>query len=581
MASTSIGTMSAKITADSTGLKAAAERAKADIQGLKQSTAGSLDFGSMFKTGASMFAGPLFGGLAALKSAEGFKDFFKEMVSDAKQAKRESEELGLSTETYQKLGLSAKKCGEDIGAAASGIGKMQKSIVDAAMKGGEAEEAFKRLGLSSKTLLEMSTEEQLQTVAKAITGIGNSAMRTQAEMEIFGKSGKRLEGMLIDVAGGMQKYNGAVLSSQAIDTFAEVGKNATKNWGILKATIGETIATVLRVNLGFGGVAKTQSEIADIAAKEATSRRQAVDAMQRQAKAAEQLKSIEEGRQSRRAFLDKLDRETRSIMRGQTPEAEEFGKQKQRLQEERDARIQAAEDAARFERQKQRDTLKLQDEVWKNYQSDAPQTNAQIDDYNKQVHQLREMQESMKYTSQIEKERRAAIAEANKSYEQNLKLIDDAGAKVAEARRIEKEGNKALEERKKLQEEAARALEGVRTEQEKIAEAEAKYTQWRDQAVISEEQRQKLVAGIRKTDKAAAEAKAPEALVRGTMEEYNSRVQDKLSAQWRLEGVGGGRNVQEKAVQVAEQQLQQLVEMNAGLARLASNTEGAPTWTGA
>jgi hypothetical protein len=93
-----------------------------------------------------------------------------------------------------------------VGADAVGpiINKMQKALVDAEDGTSKAAYAFADLGLSLSKLRAMSPEEQLKAIGDAIASIPNEAERTAISMELFGKSGGKLNQLFVDLDGGIK-----------------------------------------------------------------------------------------------------------------------------------------------------------------------------------------------------------------------------------------------------------------------------------------------------------------------------------------------------------------------------------------
>lgn len=85
-------------------------------------------------------------------------------------------------QAYAMGGRAADMAGKD-------IGKMQKSLVDAA---GGGQNPFAELGLDASKLLRMDPAEQFNQIGAAIMGMSNPAERTAKAMEIFGKGGMGL-----------------------------------------------------------------------------------------------------------------------------------------------------------------------------------------------------------------------------------------------------------------------------------------------------------------------------------------------------------------------------------------------------
>ena len=92
--------------------------------------------------------------------------------------------------------LLLERAFQNAGVGADSLGpilnKMQKAIVDAEDGTSKAAYAFADLGLSLSQLRNLSPEEQLRTIGKAIAAIPDPAQRASTAMEIFGKSGGAL-----------------------------------------------------------------------------------------------------------------------------------------------------------------------------------------------------------------------------------------------------------------------------------------------------------------------------------------------------------------------------------------------------
>jgi hypothetical protein len=92
--------------------------------------------------------------------------------------------------------LLLERAFQNAGVGADSLGpilnKMQKAIVDAEDGTSKAAYAFADLGISLSELRNLSPEEQLRTIGKAISAIPDPAQRASTAMEIFGKSGGAL-----------------------------------------------------------------------------------------------------------------------------------------------------------------------------------------------------------------------------------------------------------------------------------------------------------------------------------------------------------------------------------------------------
>jgi hypothetical protein len=84
------------------------------------------------------------------------------------------------------------------------LNKMQKAIVDAGDGTSKAADAFTQLGIPLSTLQDLSPDEQLRAIGKAIAGIPDPAQRAAVSMEIFGKSGGALNQLFANMDGEVE-----------------------------------------------------------------------------------------------------------------------------------------------------------------------------------------------------------------------------------------------------------------------------------------------------------------------------------------------------------------------------------------
>ena len=95
------------------------------------------------------------------------------------------DELMLLERAFQNTGVGADSLGPI-------LNKMQKALVDAEDGSSKAADAFTKLGIPLSTLQNLSPDEQLKAIGKAIATIPDPAERAAISMEIFGKSGGAL-----------------------------------------------------------------------------------------------------------------------------------------------------------------------------------------------------------------------------------------------------------------------------------------------------------------------------------------------------------------------------------------------------
>lgn len=125
----------------------------------------------------------MFGGMvaAALKAAEGGAAML-----------HLSKMTGIATEQLGTLKYAAEQSGIGTEGLAAGMRHLQKAEVDAMSGGKESMLAFAKLGVNFRDLQNLSPDEQLRTVSRAIAAIQNPAEKTALAMKIFGRSGAEM-----------------------------------------------------------------------------------------------------------------------------------------------------------------------------------------------------------------------------------------------------------------------------------------------------------------------------------------------------------------------------------------------------
>ena len=107
------------------------------------------------------------------------------------------DQLLILERAFQNTGIGADSLGPI-------INKMQKAIVDAGDGTSKAADAFTKLGIPLSTLQNLSPDEQLKAIGKAIAGIPDPAERAAVSMEIFGKSGGALNQVFANMDGELE-----------------------------------------------------------------------------------------------------------------------------------------------------------------------------------------------------------------------------------------------------------------------------------------------------------------------------------------------------------------------------------------
>ena len=107
------------------------------------------------------------------------------------------DQLLILERAFQNTGIGADSLGPI-------INKMQKAIADAGDGSSKAADAFTKLGIPLSELENLSPDQQLQAIGKAIATIPDPAERASISMEIFGKSGGALNQVFANMDGELE-----------------------------------------------------------------------------------------------------------------------------------------------------------------------------------------------------------------------------------------------------------------------------------------------------------------------------------------------------------------------------------------
>jgi hypothetical protein len=161
---------------------------------------------------------------------------------------------GVSTEALSTLGFAAEQSGADLVSLEKGLLRMQRTVADAASGNQGAIESLAELGLTASQLSSMTPDEQFKTIAEAIKGIEDPALRTAAAMKVFGKGGAALMPFLREGRAGIQalqdeaKSLGLELNLEDANSAAELNDALNRLTRSLKAipmVIGAAVAPAL------------------------------------------------------------------------------------------------------------------------------------------------------------------------------------------------------------------------------------------------------------------------------------------------------------------------------------------------
>ncbi|HUP77000.1 MAG TPA: hypothetical protein VM260_00470, partial [Pirellula sp.] len=239
-----------EIAADSSRLGRDLRAAQMQIRGFGDSVRNiGLQLGTLF-SGAALSTG-------ILSSAKSF--------ADAGSALNDlSQRSGASVESLGALSLAAKLSDTSMATLGKGFSKMQIFIVKASKGNEEAIDTIKSLGLNLRSLARMSPDKQFQAFAGAISKLQDPALRANAAVSVFSKSGLELLPMLMEGKDGLRDLAkeardlGLVMSSKDAASAAVFGDTLDKLRMSLAAVynkIGAALAPMLnRITNMFIGV---------------------------------------------------------------------------------------------------------------------------------------------------------------------------------------------------------------------------------------------------------------------------------------------------------------------------------------
>lgn len=218
-------TLKAKLTLNDSPFQAGLKRATASAKkhgtaiagGLKNALTGSMAAIAAAMAGvftASAFAGGIKGAYDMAGTLKDLRDITGVGVRDMMIFRQAVEDAGMGSDD-----------------AASLITKMQKTIAGAAKGSAKDAQALGSLGLSGKELAAMSPIQQFEKIGEAISGIQNDALKADAAMDIFGKSGAKALVLLGD-KGAMSA------AASTIGRQAEILERNTETFDTISERLG-------------------------------------------------------------------------------------------------------------------------------------------------------------------------------------------------------------------------------------------------------------------------------------------------------------------------------------------------------
>ena len=154
------------------------------------------------------FAGPIAAVATAFFGVKAAADAFGNALAMGGRLDDLSKRTGASAGEMLLLEKAFDLAGSSAEAVGPTISKLNKFLAEASETGSAQSQTLTRLGLTYERLAELSPSEQMRVLAERISSIESPALKTQAAMDVFGKSGGELIPLLSDFSGELSKAGG-------------------------------------------------------------------------------------------------------------------------------------------------------------------------------------------------------------------------------------------------------------------------------------------------------------------------------------------------------------------------------------
>ena len=178
------------------------------------------------------------GALAGIKSVEMFKGMIDNVIQTKVELLRMSQQTGASVESLSAISAVSKLTGTSVESVASAMNKLQKNLATSNVDSKGAAQALEALGINFKEFSNQRPEQQMLTVANAMSRFHDGGGKSAAAMMLFGKAGAELLPMLAELA---ERQN--LVGKQTTDS-AHMAEEYEKNLKTLSA-MGQTWKRVM------------------------------------------------------------------------------------------------------------------------------------------------------------------------------------------------------------------------------------------------------------------------------------------------------------------------------------------------
>jgi hypothetical protein len=208
--------------------------------------------------GAAIGFAASFGAAQISQAAKAGLDYASSLGETAQQ-------LGVSTKALQEYTYAATQVGVDQATLEAGLAKLTRTLGEAQAGGKKQVAAFAALGITYAELQRLSPDEAFRAVAKGLGEIADPAKRAAIEVDLFGKSGQKLDTLLaggigqIDALARAANELGVVLSDEQIQKADDTADKLAALQTVLSANIASVVAD------NAGGILTLANAIATLA----------------------------------------------------------------------------------------------------------------------------------------------------------------------------------------------------------------------------------------------------------------------------------------------------------------------------
>lgn len=244
--------------------KAAEDKAAADAK--KQAEAAAKAHAEAAKKSAEKWkaafgnAGRIVAGALAAGAA-GIAVFARDLYQSGLAIDRQSRQLGMSAQEFQRWGYIAEQTGLEQQALVVSLAHLQQQAADAATQGGDAAKRFRDLGIaiedSSGNV--RSGSELMMDAADAIQRLGPGTEATAVAMRLFGEQGRGLLPVLLQGRQGVERLGGEFdalgggLDDETIASIAEMDRTLNRTKQQLLALVMPIVRQAVPAMREFAG----------------------------------------------------------------------------------------------------------------------------------------------------------------------------------------------------------------------------------------------------------------------------------------------------------------------------------------